>query len=135
MSDTSGIDSLCITQDSREDWAKESAMMGKVYQHGRCNLAATADAEGADGFYVQRQLSTIQPGFIETAWTNFENGTYFCMCEDELWCPPSMAENVFNLAAGSYEKCTSRYEPYISQTPKCRLGQVLRRRFKWELER
>jgi len=35
------IDSLCIIQDSGEDWFKESKVMGAVYQHGAFNIAAT----------------------------------------------------------------------------------------------
>jgi Heterokaryon incompatibility protein (HET) len=33
------IDSLCIIQDSPEDWARESSAMSKVYSNGYCNIA------------------------------------------------------------------------------------------------
>ncbi|KAJ4290558.1 hypothetical protein N0V90_010775 [Kalmusia sp. IMI 367209] len=39
------IDSLCIVQDSEEDWAKESNLMGKVYSHAIINIAATGAAD------------------------------------------------------------------------------------------
>ena len=35
------IDSLCIIQDSRDDWHKESLAMDRVYLNGVLNLAAT----------------------------------------------------------------------------------------------
>ncbi|ORY19521.1 heterokaryon incompatibility protein-domain-containing protein, partial [Clohesyomyces aquaticus] len=35
------IDSLCICQDSEEDWAQESALMGAIYSHAILNIAAT----------------------------------------------------------------------------------------------
>ncbi|KAK3902483.1 hypothetical protein C8A05DRAFT_33829 [Staphylotrichum tortipilum] len=38
------IDALLILQDSNDDWQAESTNMGKVYQNGLCNLAATGAA-------------------------------------------------------------------------------------------
>ncbi|KAF8849450.1 HET-domain-containing protein [Acephala macrosclerotiorum] len=35
------IDSLCIIQDSPEDWLRESNMMLKIYKHAYCNIAGT----------------------------------------------------------------------------------------------
>jgi hypothetical protein len=43
------IDSLCIIQDSIEDWAAESSRMGDIYAGGLCNLAATAATAAPDG--------------------------------------------------------------------------------------
>jgi hypothetical protein len=51
------IDSLCIIQDSIQDWAHESAMMDSVYSNATCNLAATtADDSGAGCFYERNPL-------------------------------------------------------------------------------
>ena len=43
------IDALCIIQDDKEDWRKEAAKMGRVYENAICNLGghAAADQEGA----------------------------------------------------------------------------------------
>lgn len=35
------IDSLCIIQDSTEDWLHEAGLMGEVYANSHCNIAAT----------------------------------------------------------------------------------------------
>ncbi|CAI6067911.1 unnamed protein product [Clonostachys chloroleuca] len=35
------IDSLCVIQDSEEDWRHESALMGKVYSNSTLNIMAT----------------------------------------------------------------------------------------------
>ena len=43
------IDSLCIIQDSIEDWTKESVAMGDVYFHSYCNIAAAAASDGNGG--------------------------------------------------------------------------------------
>ncbi|KUJ10078.1 HET-domain-containing protein [Mollisia scopiformis] len=48
------IDSLCIIQNSSEDWQKEAAMMGQVYASGLCNLAATAATEGSQGLFLDK---------------------------------------------------------------------------------
>jgi Heterokaryon incompatibility protein (HET) len=42
------IDSLCIIQDSREDWETESANMGNIYSNASLTLAAAA-AKDSDG--------------------------------------------------------------------------------------
>lgn len=49
------IDSLCITQDSTNDWEHESKLMGDVYSNAYCNLAAT-NSQDCDG-----GLSTAGP--------------------------------------------------------------------------
>ena len=52
------IDSLCIIQDSREDWVKESATMGDVYKQSHLNIAAMGAAEGNDGLFVENRHPT-----------------------------------------------------------------------------
>jgi hypothetical protein len=43
------IDSLCIVQDSEEDWRLQAAEMGSIYRHSWCNIAATGAKDGRDG--------------------------------------------------------------------------------------
>ncbi|KAK2733820.1 heterokaryon incompatibility protein [Colletotrichum kahawae] len=38
------IDSLCILQDSRDDWLRESVQMGEVYSASYCTIATSNDA-------------------------------------------------------------------------------------------
>jgi len=45
------IDSLCIIQDSPDDWAIESAKMGDVYGNSYLNIAATRAADGSQGLF------------------------------------------------------------------------------------
>jgi hypothetical protein len=54
------IDSLCIVQDSTEDWARESSMMGQVYQNGFCNIAATGAEDGRVGCFLKRDVALVQ---------------------------------------------------------------------------
>ena len=48
------IDSLCIIQDSNEDWDQESSVMGDIYKNAYLTLAATASSDGAGGLFVER---------------------------------------------------------------------------------
>lgn len=48
------IDSLCIIQDSDEDWIKESSKMCFVYNNAKFNIAAAAALDGDSGFLPER---------------------------------------------------------------------------------
>ncbi|KAH7398644.1 hypothetical protein DE146DRAFT_497806 [Phaeosphaeria sp. MPI-PUGE-AT-0046c] len=75
------IDSLCIIQDSVDDWVAQSASMDQVYQHGYCNLAAADDFN--KGLNIDH-CSTVNssPGFVKTRWTNLTNA---CMTWYTSW--------------------------------------------------
>ncbi|WAO96256.1 HET domain-containing protein [Fusarium falciforme] len=55
------IDSLCIIQDSKEDWLREAALMGKIYKNAACNIAAPDASSGQQGCLYPRNPRTIQP--------------------------------------------------------------------------
>lgn len=48
------IDSLCIIQDSPEDWATESSSMRSIYKNCLVNIAATAAVDGSIGCFFDR---------------------------------------------------------------------------------
>ncbi|XXH01481.1 hypothetical protein Hte_007841 [Hypoxylon texense] len=48
------IDSLCIIQDSDEDWNEEAVRMGDVYAHAFLTIAATRSEDGSKGCYRDR---------------------------------------------------------------------------------
>ncbi|KAK0617774.1 heterokaryon incompatibility protein-domain-containing protein [Bombardia bombarda] len=48
------IDSLCIVQDSHEDWAREAALMAQVYSRAAVTLTATSAASSHEGFLRPR---------------------------------------------------------------------------------
>lgn len=52
------IDSLCIIQDSADDWDRESASMSSVYAHACCTVAASASKNGAGGLFRNAGLSS-----------------------------------------------------------------------------
>lgn len=47
------IDSLCIVQDSTQDWEVESALMASVYGGSSINIAATAAIDGNGGCFLR----------------------------------------------------------------------------------
>jgi hypothetical protein len=49
------IDSLCIIQDSDEDWAEESINMAKIYENAFLTIAATKSKDGTGGCYSDRE--------------------------------------------------------------------------------
>jgi hypothetical protein len=49
------IDSLCIIQDSDEDWAEESINMAKIYANAFLTIAATKSKDGTGGCYSDRE--------------------------------------------------------------------------------
>ncbi|PMD26175.1 heterokaryon incompatibility [Hyaloscypha hepaticicola] len=55
------IDSLCIIQDSIDDWNKEALQMSQVYQHAICNIAATGAVDSAKGLFFDKNLHLVRP--------------------------------------------------------------------------
>jgi hypothetical protein len=55
------IDSLCIIQDSTDDWRAQSAMMGSIYQHSHISLAASSSTDSEGGLTFERDPQIIQP--------------------------------------------------------------------------
>ncbi|KXJ94985.1 heterokaryon incompatibility protein-domain-containing protein [Microdochium bolleyi] len=55
------IDSLCIIQDSVQDWNTESAMMGEIYRNSQCNIAATQALDSYEGCLYPRNPRVVQP--------------------------------------------------------------------------
>ncbi|KAF5684312.1 heterokaryon incompatibility protein [Fusarium circinatum] len=61
------IDALCIIQDCREDWSRESAAMRLVYANALCNLAAVASSDPHGGLFRSRNTEDLQPTVVRAA--------------------------------------------------------------------
>ncbi|KAL9610423.1 MAG: hypothetical protein Q9167_004878 [Letrouitia subvulpina] len=55
------IGSLCIIQDSAEDWNHEASMMGEIYSNSYCTLAASSSTSSNDGFLCRRNPKCSYP--------------------------------------------------------------------------
>ncbi|KAI0898562.1 heterokaryon incompatibility protein-domain-containing protein [Annulohypoxylon nitens] len=60
-SDYVWVDSLCIIQDSAEDWIHESNTMADIYQCSKCNIAATSSKSPTEGCFYPRDVNLITP--------------------------------------------------------------------------
>ena len=59
------IDSLCIIQDSREDWEKEAAQMASVYSNAWLTLCASGSADGTGGCRTDPESQSFGPVDIQ----------------------------------------------------------------------
>jgi hypothetical protein len=80
------IDSLCIIQDSEDDWRRESSTMNQVYQFGYCNIAAAAASNSSEGCFFKRSPIAIEPLIFELDRDipDLSPGHYFLRCM-ETW--------------------------------------------------
>ena len=53
------IDSLCIIQNDKDDWKSQSSVMGYIYKHSACNIAALGAADSSDGLFSPKEAPTI----------------------------------------------------------------------------
>ncbi|KAF3010193.1 hypothetical protein E8E14_009881 [Neopestalotiopsis sp. 37M] len=76
------IDSLCIIQDSEQDWKHESLTMASVYENAFITIAATKSPDGAGGCYSNYRVNdtftvTFEGGDVllrkKPAWLNYFN--------------------------------------------------------------
>ncbi len=51
------IDSLCIIQDSQEDWKHESSLTASIYTNSYLNIAATGSSDSSQSFLSSRKLT------------------------------------------------------------------------------
>ncbi|EPE33002.1 HET protein [Glarea lozoyensis ATCC 20868] len=64
------IDSLCIIQDSNEDWQNESVLMGSVYSNSYCNIAAAYASSSEEGLFSADNFRAYIPLRIEVKSNN-----------------------------------------------------------------
>jgi Heterokaryon incompatibility protein (HET) len=62
------IDSLCILQDSPEDWLQESSRMRDVYGYSLCTIAATGAEDASVGCFQDRNPDLVRPIRVRANW-------------------------------------------------------------------
>jgi hypothetical protein len=78
------IDSLCIVQDSLDDWERESAQMGSVYKNCVLNIAATGDADLGGGLFQTRDPVWVTPAGIRVRH-EWHNRNYAIRLSGNIW--------------------------------------------------
>jgi hypothetical protein len=88
------IDSLCILQDSQNDWAHEANMMSEVYRYGFINIAATGASNGDEGCFRMRYPSSVLPTECFIQWrTSGKNARRYQVVPDpDIWAQKFMSE-------------------------------------------
>jgi hypothetical protein len=76
------IDSLCIIQDSEQDWTEQAALMGDIYHNSWCNIAATAALDARDGCFRERNLLGVRKCLVEANWNFHPKQTLSCSSFD-----------------------------------------------------
>ncbi|KAL8909683.1 MAG: hypothetical protein Q9171_004928 [Xanthocarpia ochracea] len=83
------IDSLCIIQDSNEDWQREASVMHDVYKRGFLNIAASTAVDARGGLFKPRAPTAFQPvqlcmpGIDETLYLTVDERNMFGWMESE----------------------------------------------------
>ncbi|KAK3400644.1 heterokaryon incompatibility protein-domain-containing protein [Sordaria brevicollis] len=77
------IDSLCIVQDSLDDWAAESAKMQFVYQNTYLNLAAAVSPNPSGGLFFPRCPLSFVPWAISLSGSQILQGSLVDLLEEK----------------------------------------------------
>jgi hypothetical protein len=70
------IDSICIIQDSPEDWREECTVMCDVYRNGILNIAALHAKDGNGGCFTLKDSNLLKPLVVRSYWPNFSEDTW-----------------------------------------------------------
>lgn len=62
------IDSLCIIQDSTQDWLQELGLMEDVYTNSICNIAASHSSDGHGGLFRKRNPHLAKALILYPQW-------------------------------------------------------------------
>jgi hypothetical protein len=78
------IDSLCIIQDSTEDWQQEASQMHKVYRNADVTIAATGAHNSTEGLFFDRHPDWIRPCLVSIARNDSTNEA-FVVHDTAMW--------------------------------------------------
>lgn len=70
------IDSLCIIQDSLQDWREEAAVMLEIYRNSFCNIAATAASNSSIGLFFTQNPDVFSITVVKPDWTEASDGEF-----------------------------------------------------------
>ncbi|TVY88689.1 hypothetical protein LAWI1_G006194, partial [Lachnellula willkommii] len=79
------IDSLCIIQDSTQDWLQEVGLMEDVYTNSICNIAASHSSDGHGGLFRKRNPHLAKALIIHPQWENVEDRQHLIVHDRDFW--------------------------------------------------
>lgn len=78
------IDSICIVQDSINDWEQEAPMMASVYSNAACNVAAAAASDPEQGLFTFREPSDPRDEIVAAAISSVTATEYYALVNGHL---------------------------------------------------
>jgi Heterokaryon incompatibility protein (HET) len=105
------IDSLCIQQDSLDDWRKESAKMRHVYSNSYCNIAAADAVDPNSGLFFDRDIATINPCMHE----NISNKVMYIVFNTDFWVDNVERGSLASRAWVLQERLLARHTLYFGR--------------------
>ena len=72
------IDSLCIIQDSLQDWLEESQRMGSIYRNAYLTISATGAHDPTHGCFFQRSCDLVRSVKVRLSKLSGLANNYFC---------------------------------------------------------
>ncbi|EXK86059.1 hypothetical protein FOQG_10108 [Fusarium oxysporum f. sp. raphani 54005] len=79
------IDSLCIIQDSYEDWTTEAHMMTDVYGNSALTIVAAHARNGTEGLFCNRPPLGTKAPIIDCSWGPDSKPEPYCLVDHRLW--------------------------------------------------
>jgi hypothetical protein len=78
------IDSLCIFQDSKEDWEREAITMQDVYGNSYLNICTAAAANSTEESFLGRGRGILRTPTVSTTWEKSLKDTFFLYYDQAL---------------------------------------------------
>lgn len=104
------IDSLCIVQDSEQDWHHESALMSSIYRNSMLTISATGAVDGSRGCFipeVHSEIVQLPQTFSDTGGKAYVTGSRICTYGPP-WADKVASGPLFQRAWTLQERCLSR---------------------------
>lgn len=104
------IDSLCIVQDSEQDWHHESALMSSIYRNSILTISASGAVDGSHGCFIPEVYSDIvqlPQTFSDTSGKAYVTGSRLSTYGPP-WADKVASGPLFQRAWALQERCLSR---------------------------
>ncbi|KAL1854335.1 hypothetical protein Daus18300_011521 [Diaporthe australafricana] len=104
------VDSLCIVQDSEQDWHHESGLMSSIYRDSTLTISATGAPDGSRGCFipeVHSEIVQLPQTFSDTAGKAYVTGSRIGIYGPP-WADKVASGPLFSRAWALQERCLSR---------------------------
>lgn len=96
------IDSLCIIQDSRDDWARECGQMAQIYQNAVVTLAAMGASNSTEGCFSTARQSSYSYKIADCGTPKQPDGIFIRQKIEHCYDSTSISEQSFPLLSRAW---------------------------------